>query len=155
MDFNFNDMPAVPFAQDRPLVSATSEQLDAMTTTNSAYAIHKGDELVFDILNAEGSVAICIQPPYDDDSFPIVYIPCHRNGRKSWITGGNLTRRAKGGRVVSPFNEKMRVFATWRDLAEELTNKTVICVDVQIFQFNDWKTGQEINRPCPILKYKD
>lgn len=154
MDFNLSDMPAVPFAQDRPLVPATSEQLDAMTTTNAAYAIRKGDELVFDILNSEGKVAICIQPPQDDDSRPIVYIPCHRNGKKSWITGGNLTRRAKDGQVISVFNEKMRTFSTWGDLAEELTNKTVVCSDVQNFKFNEWGTNREVDRPCPILAYK-
>lgn len=153
MEFNLNDMPAVPFAQDRPLVPATSEQLDAMTTTNSAYAIRKGDELVFDILNDEGKVAVCIQPPQDDNSLPTMYVPCHRNGRKSWITGWNLTRRAKYGKV-SDFNEKMRTFSTWGNLAEELANKTVVCIDVRQFVLTDWKTNTEIIRPCPILEYK-
>ena len=153
MEFNLNDMPAVPFAQDRPLVPATSEQLDAMTTTNSAYAIRKGDELVFDILNDEGKVAVCIQPPQDDNFLPTMYVPCHRNGRKSWITGWNLTRRAKYGKV-SYFNEKMRTFSTWGNLAEELANKTVVCIDVRQFVLTDWKTNTEIIRPCPILEYK-
>ena len=153
MEFNLNDMPAVPFAQHRPLVPATSEQLDAMTTTNSAYAIRKGDELVFDILNDEGKVAVCIQPPQDDNFLPTMYVPCHRNGRKSWITGWNLTRRAKYGKV-SDFNEKMRTFSTWGNLAEELANKTVVCIDVRQFVLTDWKTNTEIIRPCPILEYK-
>ena len=153
MEFNLNDMPAVPFAQDRPLVPATSEQLDAMTTTNSAYATRKGDELVFDILNDEGKVAVCIQPPQDDNFLPTMYVPCHRNGRKSWITGWNLTRRAKYGKV-SDFNEKMRTFSTWGNLAEELANKTVVCIDVRQFVLTDWKTNTEIIRPCPILEYK-
>lgn len=153
MEFNLNDMPAVPFAQDRPLVPATSEQLDAMTTTNSAYAIRKGDELVFDILNDEGKVAVCIQPPQDDNFLPTMYVPCHRNGRKSWITGWNLTRRAKYGKV-SDFNEKMRTFSTWGNLAEELANKTVVCIDVRQFVLTDWNTNTEIIRPCPILEYK-
>lgn len=153
MEFNLNDMPAVPFAQDRPLVPATSEQLDAMTTTNSAYAIRKGDELVFDILNDEGKVAVCIQPPQDDNFLPTMYVPCHRNGRKSWITGWNLTRRAKYSKV-SDFNEKMRTFSTWGNLAEELANKTVVCIDVRQFVLTDWKTNTEIIRPCPILEYK-
>ena len=153
MEFNLNDMPAVPFAQDRPLVPATSEQLDAMTTTNSAYAIRKGDELVFDILNDEGKVAVCIQPPQDDNFLPTMYVPCHRNGRKSWSTGWNLTRRAKYGKV-SDFNEKMRTFSTWGNLAEELANKTVVCIDVRQFVLTDWKTNTEIIRPCPILEYK-
>ena len=153
MDFNLSDMPAVPFAQDRPLVPATSEQLDAMTTTNAAYAIRKGDELVFDILNDERKVAVCIQPPQDDNFLPTMYVPCHRNGRKSWITGWNLTRRAKYGKV-SDFNEKMRTFSTWGNLAEELSNKTVVCIDVRQFVLTDWKTNTEIIRPCPILEYK-
>ena len=105
------------------------------------------------ILNDEGKVAVCIQPPQDDNFLPTMYVPCHRNGRKSWITGWNLTRRAKYGKV-SDFNEKMRTFSTWGNLAEELANKTVVCIDVRQFVLTDWKTNTEIIRPCPILEYK-
>lgn len=153
MEFNLSDFPAVPFASERPLVAATEEQLNEMTTTNAAYAIRKGDTIEFTILDNAGKVPVCIQKSQDANGRPTVYIPVMRNGKKSWITGGNLTRRAKDGVVISEFNEKMRTFPTWKELAAELQGKTVKCTEVRSFTFNEWGTNNSVERPCPILTF--
>ena len=149
MDFNFNDFPALPYAeqnQPRPVSSETSAK---SVVNGGAFAPKLNDVFTFPYLDDSGKV-VAIEQDVTGTTNVSVTIACERNGEKNWIRLGELTRVDKDMVPTCEFTEMIRnTCPTIEDVQKYLVGKTLTVKEMKPKQFTIFGTTTVVNRLAP------
>ena len=152
--FELSEMPYIPGQETRPIVEVSGDALKKVGENSSAFAMHVGDKISF----PEGDPLVVSQKVDPTRDALVYYVACERNGRKSWLTIGALTRLDVHGKPVGKFQEEMRKFANFADMyASALAGKSITskrAEDKEFAVFEDGvRTDKTRTRATPIIEW--
>lgn len=149
MDFNFNDFPALPYAEQNQPREISANTSARAVVGGGAFAPKLNDVFTFPYLDKDGKV-IAVEQDVTGSTNVSVTIACDRNGEKSWIRLGELTRVDKDMNPTCDFTAKVRnECPTVEDVQRYLVGKTLKVTAMAPKQFTLFGTTTVINRLAP------
>lgn len=140
------DMPLLPGQnQGREVTPVAVADLKGVGVQGGAFALHKGDVIEF----PEGDPLVVSQKVRNTPDSPLAYyVGCIRNGKKSWLATGVLTRLDYRGQAIGPFQEEMRQKPSFKEVYEALAGKKIKggeLKEIQVAVF-DRQTGERTDK---------
>ena len=149
MDFNFNDFPALPYAEQNQPREISANTSARAVVGGDAFAPKLNDVFTFPYVDKDGKV-IAVEQDVTGTTNVSVTIACDRNGEKSWIRLGELTRVDKDMNPTCDFTAKVRnECPTVEDVQKYLVGKTLKVVNMASKDITLFGSTTRIKRLCP------
>lgn len=148
MDFNFLDFPALPYAEQNAPREVSEETSARATVSSGAFAPKLNDVFTFPYVK-DGKV-IAIEQDVTGTTNVSVTIACERNGEKSWLRLGELTRVDADMQPTCDFVAKVRnECPTVGDIQAYLVGKTLKVPTMAPKEITLFGSTTRIKRLCP------
>lgn len=148
MDFNFLDFPALPYAEQNAPREVSAETSAKSTVSSGAFAPKMNDVFTFPYIK-DGKV-IAIEQDVTGTTNVSVTIACDRNGEKSWLRLGELTRVDANMQPTCAFVETVRnECPTVEDVQKYLVGKTLKVVSMEPKEITLFGSTTRIKRLLP------
>lgn len=152
-----NSMPLLPGAMvpGRAPQVVSPDDLRGVGISGGAFALHKGDKIQF----PDEEPLVVSQKINSSENSPVAYyVAVIRNGEKSWLGIGNLTRRDANGLPLGKFQEEMLTKPSFKEIYDSLRGKTIVCGEMKSHQFAVFENGQRtektVSRSYPEISYE-
>lgn len=147
---DLKNYPSIPNVENPVAVDAS--RLTSIGVNTGAYAVREGDVISFD---SDESV---VEQPITGSNNKAYYITCTRNGKLSFISAGQLTRRAYVNGTfgyVGTLQEKLGMMPSLKERLEYVAGKTFkgsapMAVETAVFE-NGVRTDKKQTLNISIL----
>ena len=150
-----NQMPLLPGqAQNRTVTQVDGNELNKIGINGGAFAVHKGDVIQF----PDEDPLVVSQKVNDSANSPLAYyVGVIRNGEKSWLPIGTLTRRDAKGLPLGKFQEEMLTKPSFKEMWNALKGKTIKGGEPKEYEFavfeNGIRTDKTRTRSISVIEY--
>lgn len=152
-----SSMPLLPGQnQGRTVTPVAADKLNEVGVNGSAFSIHKGDKITFP---NEEPLVVSQKISNDANANSAYYVGVERNGTKSWLSVGILTRRDSDGKPLGKFQEEMLAKPSFKEIYDSLKGKTIVGGELKTHTFavfdNGVRTDKTRERQIPEINYAE
>lgn len=139
------EYPMLPNATLREPSRVDESQLSAIGVNAGAFGIHEGDKISFD----DDEFVVAQKINNNADSPTAYYISCTRNGKKSYVSASQLTRRGyKDDKLVylGKLQETLGSMPSLKERMDYISGKSFVGSKAETFQFAHFENGIRTER---------
>lgn len=137
-----SSMPLLPGATSgRTVATVDASKLNEIGVNGGAFAIHSGDTIKF---YDDEPLVVCQPINTSADSPKAYYVAVERNGEKSWLGIGILTRRDGHAVPLGKFQEEMLTKPSFKEVYGALRGKTIKGGALKQHEFSVFENGKRV-----------